>query len=236
MSKSMKRLTAPRSWPVTRKTDQWITKPLPGPHPRDRSMPVLTVIRDLLKACDTAGEARRIIGNRDIIVDGRIVREHKFPVGLMDVVSIPKLDQNYRMLLDRKGKFRLVHIGEGEERWKLCRIENKTTVKGGRTQLNLHDGRNIIVKENKYRTGDVLKVEVPSQKILEVYPIAKGNTAMIISGAHAGEISVIEEYEVTKTPTPNIVRFRDGNSTIRDNVFVVGTSTPVIELPEASAI
>jgi small subunit ribosomal protein S4e len=236
MSKSMKRLTAPRSWPVPRKTDQWITKPSPGPHPIQRSMPVLTVVRDLLQACDTAAEAKRIIGNRDIIVDGRPVREHKFPVGLMDVVSIPKLEQNYRMLVDRRGKFRLVTIREGEESWKLCRIENKTTVRGGRIQLNLHDGRNIIVKENKYKTGDVLKVEVPSQKILEVYPMAKGNIAMVISGAHAGEISVIEEYEVSRTPSSNVIRFRDGKSTVKDNVFVVGTSAPVIELPEASVI
>ena len=236
MSKSMKRLTAPRSWPVPRKTDQWITKPSSGPHSIGNSMPIVNVVRDMLQVCDTAGEGKRIIGNKDVLVDRRPVKGPKLPVGLMDVVSIPKLDQNYRMLLDRKGKFRLVRIGEGEENWKLCRIENKTTVRGGMTQLNLHDGRNIIVKKNEYRTGDVLKVEVPSQKILEVFPLSKGNTAMIISGAHAGEISVIEEYDITRTPTPNIIRFRDGTSTVKDNVFVVGTSAPVIELPEASAI
>ncbi len=236
MSKSMKRLTAPRSWPVPRKTVQWITKPSPGPHSIENSMPIITVVRDMLQLCDTAGEGKRIIGNRNVLVDGRPVTRQKLPVGLMDVVSIPKLDQNYRMLLDRKGKFRLVSIGEGRENWKLCRIENKTTVKGGMTQLNLHDGRNIIVKKNEYRTGDVLKVEVPSQKILEVFTLSKGNTAMIISGAHAGEISIIEEYDITRTPTPNIVRFRDGTSTVKDNVFIVGKSTPVIDLPEASAI
>ncbi len=236
MSKSMKRLTAPRSWPVPRKTGRWITKPSPGPHPIKKSMPIITVVRDMLRVCDTAGEGKHIIGNREILVDGRPVRGHKLPVGLMDVISLPKLDKNYRMLLDRKGKFRLVHVGEGEETWKLCRIENKTTVRGGMIQLNLHDGRNIIVKKNKYKTGDVLRVEVPSQKVLEVYPMAKGNIALIVSGAHAGEISVIEDYEVTRTPTPNIVRFRGGASTIKDNVFVVGTSTPVIKLPEASVI
>jgi small subunit ribosomal protein S4e len=232
----MKRLTAPRSWPVPRKTENWIAKPSPSAHAIENSMPLITVIRDMLQVCDTAVEGKRIIGNREILVDGRPVRGHKLPVGLMDVISLPKLEQNYRMLLDRRGKLRLVNIGEGEESWKLCRIENKTTVKGGRTQLNLHDGRNIIVKKDDYRTGDVLKVEMPSQKIIETYPLAKGNIAMIISGAHAGEISVIEDYEITRTTTPNIIRFRDGTSTVKDNMFVVGTSTPVIELPEASAI
>lgn len=236
MSKSMKRLTAPRSWPVPRKLSYWITKPSPGPHPIERSMPVLTVVRDMLKLCDTGREAKRIIGNKEILIDGRPVREHKFPVGLMDVISIPKIDENYRMLLDRRGKFRLVKLTEDEAGWKLCRIENKTTVKGGRTQLNLHDGRNILVDVDEYRTGDVLKIEVPSQKILETYKLAKGNIAMIISGSHAGEVAHIESYEVTRSPSPNLVKFREGITTIKDNVFVIGATTPVIKLPEASAI
>ncbi len=236
MSKSIKRLTAPRSWPVPRKTAQWIAKPSPGPHAIENGVPIINVVRDMLEMCDTAGEGKHVIGNKQIRVDGRSITRFKMPVGLMDVVSIPKLDQNYRMLLDRRGKFRLVRIGEGEESWKLCRIENKTTVKGGKNQLNLHDGRNIIVDNDTYNTGDVLKVEVPSQKILDVYPLAKGNIAMIISGTHAGEVSVIEDYVVTRTAKPNIVHFRDGTSTIKDNVFVVGTNSPVIELPEASVI
>jgi small subunit ribosomal protein S4e len=236
MSKSMKRLTAPRSWPVPRKSLYWITKPSPGPHPLKRSMPILTVVRDLLGLCDTGPEAKRIIGNREIAIDGRRVRVHKFPVGLMDVVSIPKINQNYRMLLDRRGKFRLVEIAEEEANWKLCRIENKTTLKEGKTQLNLHDGRNIIVEGDGYRTGDVLRLEVPSQKILETYKLATGNIAMIISGLHAGKVAQIEDYEITRTPSPNLVRFKDGTTTVKQNVFVVGSGTPIIELPEASAI
>ena len=57
----------------------------------------------------------------DVLVDGRIVKDSKFPVGLMDIVSIPKLNQHYRMLLDRRGKFELVKIPQGKEQWKLCR-------------------------------------------------------------------------------------------------------------------
>jgi len=236
VTREMKRLTAPRSWPIPRKTKHWIAAPSPGPHSVEMSMPVLVVMRDILHLCDTAVEARHILSSGDILVDGRVVKSRKFPIGLMDVVSIPKLNQHYRMLLDQRGKFELVKIPQGKEQWKLCRIESKTTVKGAKTQLGLHDGRSIIVDSDTYKTGDVLKIEVPTQKILDTYKLTKGSIAMIISGAHAGQTAIIEDYVVTRTPDENIVKFKDGTSTVKDNVFAVGSKTPEIELPEAKAI
>jgi|WetSurMetagenome_2_1015567.scaffolds.fasta_scaffold26129_3 small subunit ribosomal protein S4e len=236
MSNDMKRLTAPRSWPVPRKTNIWIAKPSPGPHGIEESMPMVVVLRDVLKLADTAKEARRILTNHDVLVDGRVVTDYAFPIGLMDVVSIPKLNQHYRMMLDRNGKFRLVKVPEGKQGWKLCRIEGKTTVPGGKTQLNLHDGRNLLVAKDTYKAGDVLKLEVPSQKILDTFKIAKGSTAVIIGGSNVGDLAVIEEYIVKRTPGPNMVKFKDGKLTVKDNVFVVGTKGPEVELPEASAL
>ena len=48
MSNDMKRLTAPRSWPVPRKSHVWITSPSPGPHSIEVSMPIMVIIRDML--------------------------------------------------------------------------------------------------------------------------------------------------------------------------------------------
>lgn len=236
MSKDMKRLTAPRSWPVPRKTNYWIAKPSPGPHGVTNSMPLVVVLRDLLKVADTAKEVKRILGNRDVLVDGRIVTDYEFPIGLMDVLSMPKVGLHYRMMIDRHGKFRLVKLAEGKESWKLCRIEGKSTVPGGKTQLNLHDGRNVLVAKDTYKVGDVVKLEVPSQKILDTYKLAKGSTAMITSGSNVGELEVIEEYIVQRTSAPNLVKFRDGRLTVKDNVFVIGAKGPEVELPEASAL
>lgn len=236
MSKDMKRLTAPRSWPITRKTDYWVTKPAPGPHAIEGSMPILLVMRDMLQLCETANEAKGIIGERQVMVDGRAVKDHKLPVGLMDVVSVPKTGQNFRMLLDRMGRLTLVKVPEGKENWKLARIENKTTIADGKTQLNLHDGRNILVEKGDYKTGDVLKIELPSQKILDVYRLAKGSVAMIVGGSHAGEVEIIDDYVITKSSAPNIVKFKNGSLTTKDNVFVVGSKAPEIEIPEERVI
>jgi small subunit ribosomal protein S4e len=236
MSKDLKRITAPRSWPVPKKTNYWIQSPAPGPHAVENCMPASVVLRDILKVCDTAKEARAILDERQMLVDGKVITSVKHGIGLMDIVSLPKANLHYRMMINRRGKLTLVRVPEGKETWKLCRIENKTTVPGGRTQLNLHDGRNIIVAKDSYKTGDVLKIEVPSQKILDSYKMTKGSTAMIIGGSNVGALEVIEESTLKRMTAPNLIIFKDGTSTIIDNVFVVGAKGPEVELPEASAL
>lgn len=236
MSKHMKRLASPRAWSIPKKVHVWAVKPSPGPHPMEKSVPLLMIVRDMLGYCDTAREGRRIIGGRNILIDGKIVTDYKMPVGFMDVLSIPKSKENFRALLDTRGKIRPIRISKDRAKWKLARIENITTIKRGRTQLNLHDGRNILVDKGKYKGGDVLKIELPSQKILDYYPLAKGNVAMIIGGKHSGQIAIIEDYKIIRSPKPNIVEFKEGFSTIKDHVFVVGKKSPEITVPEVSIV
>jgi small subunit ribosomal protein S4e len=232
----MKRLTAPRSWPLKRKTNVWVTKQSPGPHAVENSLPAAIVLRDILKLCDTAKEAKRIIGNREILVDGKPLRSHKMPVGFMDVLSIPKLKANYRMLLTDKGKLSLVEISDAEAKWKLCRLQNKTTIRKGKTQLNLHDGRNVVLDKNEYKTGDVLKVDLEGQKISGMYPLAPGSLAMIVEGPHAGRTAVVSECIEMRGSSPNVVKFEDGTETVRGHVFVIGVKKSAIKLPEASIL
>ncbi|MBI0583623.1 MAG: 30S ribosomal protein S4e [Methanomassiliicoccus sp.] len=236
MSNEMKRLTAPRSWPVKRKTDHWITKPSPGAHALEGSIPVNVVLRDMLKVCNTAAEVRAVMFDKGLKVDGKIINNHKHGVGLMDVVSLPKAKSDYRMVMDRRGKLQLVKIPEAKASWKLCRIDDKSIVPGGKTQLNLHDGRNILVEKDSYKTGDVLKIEVPSQKILDHYKLEKGSVALLTSGSHVGEIAVVDEYVITRLAADNLVKFKDGTSTVKSNVFVIGSRGPEIELPEEAAL
>src|SRR5439155_11256522 len=138
MSLHMKRLASPRAWKIVKKGSTWVPKPTPGKHAIDASVPVGVLLRDYLKICGTMTEAKRVLGNREIKVDGRVETSHKAPVGIMDVVTIGKLDQSFRVVLDHHGRVVLSEVKTADAGWKFCRIENKTTVSGGRTQLNLH--------------------------------------------------------------------------------------------------
>ena len=236
LSSYTKRLTAPKVWKIPRKGHYWVTTPSPGPHPKGRCMPLGMVLRDMLGLATTMGEAKKILAKRYVHVDGKVRRNYKYPVGLMDVVSIhtPSGEENYRMLYDVRGKLALVKISEDAAVWKLVRIENKVTVKKGKIQLNFHDGKNMVLDSNMYRTGDVLRISLPDQKVLDEFSMTPGNIAMIIGGKHTGKLAHIEEYRVIRSPMENIVTLKEGFETTKNNVFVVGKDKPVVAIPEGT--
>jgi ribosomal protein S4E len=90
-----------------------------------------------------------------------------------------------------------------------------------------------VLPKDQYNTGDVLKVEVPSQKILKTLKLEKGNMVLLIGGAHPGAVRVIETYQIKRGSEPNLVTFKEGGGTVKENVFVVGDKTPEIKLLEA---
>ena len=236
MKKHMKRMTAPRTWSVPRKTSHWVAKPRPGPHGMLESVPAGTVLRDMLKLCDNAREAKFILSSRTVLIDGRVVTDTKFPVGLMDVVTIKQgkdAATSYRMLIDYKGRLQAVPIDENESGWKLARVDHKTTVRGGKTQVTLHDGRNLLLPKDQYTTGDVLKIEVPSQRVLKAFKLDKGSLALLTGGSHPGSVQTVESLQIKRGSASNVVTFKEGPSTIKENVFVVGEKTPEIKLMEA---
>ena len=234
MSKHLKRLNAPRALRVHRKEKTWTVKSSPGPHPLEKSMPLGLIIRDYLKLVDNLREAKKIIADGEILVDGTKRKSHKFPCGLMDVISIPKTKNDYRVLFDNRGKLTLVPTASKEATWKLYRIENKTIVKGNQIQLNLHDGRNTLIKKDEYKTGDVLKINFKDKKISEVYKFEKGAVSMIIGGSHIGEVANIEDIEIISSSKPNLTKMKGKSdfSTLQEYVFPIGKTKPVIELPE----
>lgn len=238
MTNHLKRLASPRAWKIVKKGTTWVPKPSAGKHGADRSIPLGLVLRDYLSIVDTMGEAKRVIGNRDILVDGRIASSHKTPVGLMDVVSIPKMEKNYRVVIDRHGRVVLGEIPANQAAWKLCRVQNKTVVKGGKLQLNLHDGRNVLVKETNFKSGDVVKISLPDQKVVGHFAFGEGMAALLTGGSHIGQIAMVGTEEQIRSPTPNLVNVNAGSesfSTIKPYVFVVGKGKPEITLPEVSA-
>ena len=234
MSKHLKRLAAPRTIQLHRKEKPWTTKASPGPHSLTQSIPLNLIVRDYLNLCDTYRESKRIIANGDLVVDGVKRKNHKFPCGFMDVISIPKLKKDFRVLFDQKGKLTLVPISAPDAKWKLYRVENKAIVKGKKIQLNLHDGGNKIVDKDEYKPGDVLKISLADKKISDVFPFSKGTVSMIIGGSHIGQIANIKDIEVTLSSKPNLAKMKGDKEflTITEYIFPIGKTKPIIALPE----
>lgn len=229
-----KRMSMPTSWRVPKKTNKWITATSPGPHNKDSSLPLVVILRDMLKIVDNAKEAKQVLLEKKVLIDGTARKSLKFPVGLFDVISVPANNQYYRMLQDSKGRLYLNTIDEERAKFKVCRIMNKTTVKGGKTQLNLHDGTNILASED-YKTKDTIKISLPDKAILQKLEYKPGNLVMITGGRHSGMVGTLKEITVIKSSKNNVVAISGIDSeieTIENYVFVIGEDKPVIKLGE----
>jgi small subunit ribosomal protein S4e len=134
-----------------------------------------------------------------------------------------------------------VPIPEHEKHFKLCRVEGKTTVKGGNVQLNLHDGSNILIKvsnprnpvEDVYKTFDVVKISLPDRKIVEHYPFEPGNLALVIGGRKVGSTGKIVEVKGGPMREYKIVTLEQGGERFDVGyltVFVIGRDSPAITL------
>ncbi len=244
--KHLTRYVAPRFWPIAVKERHWAVKPSPGPHPINRCFPLLVVVRDMLKYAKTAQEARKIIAEGKVKVDGRVRRNYKFPIGLMDVVEIVETGECFRVL-PYPTRFMILHpIPREESSFKLCRIEKKTMVKGGNIQLNLHDSRNIIVEledpfnpvEDVYKSFDVVKIAVPNQEILDHLRLEKGNIAIVIGGRNVGRVGRIVEVKQVFKRASSIVSLVDKDENVfhtsLNYIFVIGRDKPAISLPEGA--
>jgi len=230
LTRHQKRVTVPRSWPIARKNHKWVAKTSPGPHSSENSMPLVMVVRDMLGLADNAREAKRVLYEGKVLIDGKVVKDHKYPVGIFDVVSIPALNQDYRMLRDERGMFFFKPI-EPADRKKLVRVENKTILKGNKQQLNFNDGSNRL-EEGAFKPGDSLILSIPEKKIEDRIEFKEGNLAVVVGGKHSGQTGRIKAIHVVKSSRPNrvIISGQEDFETIADYVFMIGREQPAIGL------
>jgi small subunit ribosomal protein S4e len=211
----LKRYAMPDFWPARKKERKWIIRPSPGPHAVRRCVALQIMLRDMLGYARNSGEVKKILNRNCVMVDRKVRKDPGYPAGLMDVIEIPEAKKHFRMTMGRHG-LELTDITEAEAASKICRIERKIRVKGGMTQLSLHDGRNILVKgKNDYSAGDSLVIGLPGQKILEHVKMEKGAKVMVIAGKNVGATGSVAEIKKRKTMLEkSIVKLKHSKSEI----------------------
>lgn len=229
VKKHMKSVAMPRSWPLQRKARgrKYVTRPMPGAHAFERGMAINQFIR-MLGYAETNKEIKRVIREKEVIVDGKRVTDPKKSVGLMDLLEFPGLKKKFRVVIDVKGSLKLL---ETDESAKPCKITGKRTIRNGKFQLSLHDGRNILTGKTDYKTGDVLVLKVPGQEIIECFRLEKGSAVYLVDGSHKGMTGIVEEISNEKLKLkigPDLVE------TQKRFAFPIGKGKPAIKLMENS--
>ncbi|MBT8508018.1 30S ribosomal protein S4e [Methanomicrobiaceae archaeon CYW5] len=236
MSNHLKRLNSPGSWRIAKKERTFVSKTAPGPH-NASAMPAAVWLRDHMGLALTMKEVKKILKDRSLLVNGRPCRDPKMGIGVFDIVALPSVDKYYRILRAKKGDIISVPITAEAASSRLCKIADKTVVKGGKIQLNLRYGANIIVDSNDYRPKDSVVLSLAGENrftVIDHFPFAVGNTAMVIGGRHSGKIGRITDINVVPGSIPNRVILEEVDTgdvfeTIEAYIFMVGREESAIK-------
>jgi len=175
-----------------------------------------------------------------IKVDGKIRRDPRFPLGTMDVVTIEKTNENFRILLDTKGRFLPHRIDVKEAGFKLCKVIRKRIGKEKVPHIVTHDGRTIRYPHPDVQINDSVKFDLEKGEVAQIIKFVNNAIVMITGGNNIGRIGHLQSLE--KHPgSYEIAHVRDatGNTfaTRLGNVMVIGDNKePVITLPKGEGI
>merc|ERR1711970_1712220 len=218
--KHMKRLAAPKHWMLDKMGGTWAPRPSTGPHKLRECLPLILILRNRLKYALNKKEVQSILMQRHIKVDGKVRTDANYPVGFMDVVSIDKSDEHFRLMYDAKGRFILHRLNNKnfpkELNYKLCRVmQVKVGAKGVPT----------IATD---KATDMLKFEV-------------GVRCVVTKGQNQGRCGIVTGRE-KNIGSFEIVHVKDDKnrlfSTRIANVFTISNKDdePLISLPRAKGV
>jgi len=238
----MKRMFAPKNWFLDKCKGVYATRPSTGPHKLRECLPLTTLLRQRLKYALNGLESLKICRDKsnNIKVDNRVRRDHRFPLGLMDVVTIDKTGENFRILYDIKGRFQAVRIEKKEAQFKLCKVVRKSLGKNKVPYIVTHDGRTIRFPHPDIKQNDSVKFNLETNEIEAVIKFDNHASVFVSGGNNIGRVGELMHIEAHQG-SYDIAHVKDtlGRSfaTRKDNIFVIGEGkNPVITLPKRQGI
>jgi small subunit ribosomal protein S4e len=178
----IKRKASPKTWPVHRKGTKYIVVP------NEKGLPLLIAMREILQVAQTKKEAKKIIHENNVHVNGSLVKDEKYALKLFDVLKLQ--NKEYRVSMLNK-KYAIQEISEKESKTKIAKIIGKKLLRGKKIQVNLSDGRNYILAKD-CKIGDSAVINLAEKKIEHFIPLKEKSKVFVSSGKHMGKTGTVE--------------------------------------------
>ena len=239
--KHLKRIHAPKSWMLSKVGGIWAMKPSQGPHKLRECIPLSLLLKTKLKLALNAKEAKLIAKAREgnISIDGKVRTDHKYPVGIMDIVTINKTGANFRVNFDVKGRWRLVKISKEEAKYKLCKVTKRSMGPKKIPFITTTDGRTLRYPNPNIKEHDSIKLNLETNEIVGYYKYKIGAQVLIVGGnniGRAGQIAKIEKhpgsYEIVYIKDTTGKEF----STRLQNIFITGDQNSEISVEKYNTL
>jgi small subunit ribosomal protein S4e len=238
--KHLKTLNAPHHWMLPKTSGVYSYRPNAGPHKLRECLPLATFIRNRLHYALSGKECQKIIMGRMVKVDGKVRTDVKFPAGYMDVITLEKSTEHFRLIYDTKGRFMVHRISAEEAAYKLCRVKKVCTTKHNTPFLVTHDGRTLRYPNPDVKVGDSIELDIESTKITNWVKFETGNICHVIGGKNVGRIGTIQSRE-RHPGSFDIVNVKDSAghtfATRASNIFLLGKGAkPLVSLPRDKGV
>lgn len=227
--KHLKRLAAPATWNVKRKSTKFIARPNPCGHPLDMAIPLIVFMREIGSYAKTTKEVKTIIREKHILVNGRRRYDYRDAAGFLDVIEMGDPQETVRIIVDKRGKISYVKIPIKEAEIKICKVIGKRAMKGNKLQMNLSDGQNFLINpKDREKINDSVVVNIKSNKIIEHLPFEKNATVFFREGKQIGQMGKVIEVDKENVT----VKLQSGMEykTKKSYAFVVGKEHPIITI------
>jgi len=185
----LKRQRIPKNWPIHRKGTKYVVTP------NFNGLPILIILRDILKLAQNRKEVKKALHARNILLNGKIVKDEKNSALLFDVITNVPAKENYQVGLAENGKFKVEKVSNADK--KIAKIMDKKVLKGNKTQLNLSDGRNAL-SEVKCNVGDSVLISFKENKIEKCLGLKEKAKVMVVAGKHSGKQGIVKKLKLER--------------------------------------
>ncbi|MDE1865654.1 MAG: hypothetical protein KGH94_03405 [Candidatus Micrarchaeota archaeon] len=215
-SRYLKRLNSPEFFGIHRKERAYITKPNSGRHSLERCVPLSLAARKLGVA-KTTTEAEKSIKAKAFKINGKVVTEPKYPIGIGDILETG--GDSHRLWINEQGK---VAFQKAESKDPLYKVVGKYKGKSNKLMLRLHDGTSIEGKSDISVNDSVILKE---GKIDRTIKLAPGARCSVVDGVHVGAQGTVVNLVEGTMHKPRSLVIESGSSkfeTLVRNILVTG--------------
>merc|ERR1711915_1108521 len=231
--KVLKRTNAPKSYGLTKLGGVFAIKPMAGAHNKNTSICLSYLLRYNLKYAENNKEVAGILKKRIVTVNGKVITNDKFAVGLMDILAIGEKEK-YMVSFDSMGRFCTLPLKKNFKNIRLLKVTQKYTDTGKVPVIHTHDGANYRYAHPSIKVNDTVVYDMKKGKITEIYPFQAKQTVIAICGNNSGRVGTIVNID-SSCGGHKTVSVRDSNQntfiTKIENIMVVGDSNgPICEM------
>ena len=182
-SRHIKSLASPGYFSIHRKEGgRYVVKPAPGRHSVEKSVALALFVKKVGVA-KTTSEATAVIKGGGVIVNGKVIKETKYPIGMNDHLALTAENKLYEAGINGRGQvsFEEVKGGSPTQQYK---VVGKYKSKGDSMMIRLHDGR-VMKSAKGVERNDSVVVD-KAMAIKEVLKMKESAKCIVIDGVHVG--------------------------------------------------